>query len=168
MKPVYGRYSRQGQQSRPGLCAKRAPVRVFWHYHAEYELTLIGKRGAGGWWATGMNILTAGPRVGWSGLPHTWVSDGNRPGQVAAVVVQFSAEFMERFTNWKNWLLSAGCWYRPAGGFHSAARVPWGGGAAEQLPEKKRVGKNHGLPADPAGAYPAETAAPLLLLITSL
>lgn len=71
----------------------------FWHYHPEYELTWI-VRGRG-WRMVGDNQspfeagdwVLLGP-----GLPHTWVSDSSEEG-VEAVVVQFSSELIQRFTD---------------------------------------------------------------------
>lgn len=71
----------------------------FWHYHPEYELTLIlkgnGRRLVGdshGSFDSG-DLVLIGPD-----LPHTWVSDGSFKGKTAAVVIQFSSNFIERFT----------------------------------------------------------------------
>jgi len=70
----------------------------FWHYHPEYELTLIvkgkGKRLIGDhheYFESG-DLVLIGP-----GLPHTWVSDRNMKGKCEAIVIQFSIDFMERF-----------------------------------------------------------------------
>ena len=70
----------------------------FWHYHPEYELTLIvkgkGKRLIGDhheYFESG-DLVLIGP-----GLPHTWVSDRNMKGKCEAIVIQFSKDFMERF-----------------------------------------------------------------------
>ena len=71
----------------------------FWHYHPEYELTLIlkgrGRRLVGDSHESfeSGDLVLIGP-----GLPHTWVSDGSHNGKRAAVVIQFSANFIERFT----------------------------------------------------------------------
>ncbi len=70
----------------------------FWHYHPEYELTLIikgrGRRIVGDNHENFDNgdLVLIGP-----GLPHTWISDRNHKGKPAAVVIQFSANFIERF-----------------------------------------------------------------------
>lgn len=70
----------------------------FWHYHPEYELTLIvkgkGKRLIGDhhdYFESG-DLVLIGP-----GLPHTWVSDRSMKGKCEAIVIQFSLDFMERF-----------------------------------------------------------------------
>ncbi len=71
----------------------------FWHYHPEYELTLItegrGRRLVGDSHESfeDGDLVLMGP-----GLPHTWVSDDSQQERMTAVVVQFSDHFMERFT----------------------------------------------------------------------
>lgn len=71
-----------------------------WHYHPEYELTLIVK-------GKGMRLVgdsylpfQAGDLVllG-SGIPHTWESDANSHETVVAVVIQFSDDFIANFMN---------------------------------------------------------------------
>jgi AraC-like DNA-binding protein len=71
-----------------------------WHYHPEYELTLIVK-------GKGMRLVgdsylpfQAGDLVllG-SGIPHTWESDANSHETVVAVVIQFSEDFIVNFMN---------------------------------------------------------------------
>jgi AraC-like DNA-binding protein len=69
-----------------------------WHYHPEYELTLItkgkGKRLVGDSnesFETG-DLVLLGP-----GLPHTWSSDAVKRNNASAVVIQFSEEFIQNF-----------------------------------------------------------------------
>lgn len=69
-----------------------------WHYHPEYELTLItkgsGKRIIGDsheHFVEGDLILCG------SGLPHTWSSEPSKHDTVSAVVIQFSDEFIGDF-----------------------------------------------------------------------
>jgi hypothetical protein len=69
-----------------------------WHYHPEYELTLItrgkGKRLVGDSnesFTTG-DLVLLGP-----GLPHTWSSDVVKKKNVSAVVIQFSDAFIQNF-----------------------------------------------------------------------
>lgn len=71
----------------------------FWHYHPEYELTLIIK-------GMGRRLIGDSHEIFDSGdlvligpdLPHTWVSDGSHKEKVEAIVIQFSSDFIERFT----------------------------------------------------------------------
>lgn len=70
----------------------------FWHYHPEYELTLIEK-GSGRRLVGDSHenfergdLVLIGP-----GLPHTWVSDARQEEVCSAVVLQFSVHFMARF-----------------------------------------------------------------------
>jgi len=69
-----------------------------WHYHPEYELTLItkgeGKRLVGDSYknfAEGDLVLLG------SGLPHTWVSEPKARKRTSAVVIQFSEAFIASF-----------------------------------------------------------------------
>jgi len=69
-----------------------------WHYHPEYELTLIengkGTRMVGDHhenFESG-DLVFIGPD-----LPHTWMSDLNMKGNCKVVVIQFTKEFIQRF-----------------------------------------------------------------------
>lgn len=70
-----------------------------WHYHPEYELTMItngsGKRMVGDSYENFEpgDLVLLGP-----GLPHTWTSLRKRKN-ASAVVVQFSEEFLKGFVN---------------------------------------------------------------------
>lgn len=69
-----------------------------WHYHPEYELTLITK-------GSGKRIIgdshahfTAGDLIlNGSGLPHTWSSEPSKNQTVSAIVIQFSENFIQDF-----------------------------------------------------------------------
>src|SRR4051812_7672073 len=73
-----------------------------WHYHPEYELTLITK-------GSGKRIIddshenfTEGDLVlSGSGLPHTWSSEPSKNETVSAVVVQFSEPFISDFIRYQ-------------------------------------------------------------------
>jgi AraC-like DNA-binding protein len=71
-----------------------------WHYHPEFELTLIIK--GNGMRLVGDSYLPfqAGDLVllG-SGIPHTWESDINAQENVGAVVIQFSEDFIASYMN---------------------------------------------------------------------
>ncbi len=75
------------------------PAFIFkWHYHPEYELTLItkghGKRLVGDSYEnfTAGDLVLIGP-----GMPHTWVSNKERGKTSSAVVIQFSEKFIQSF-----------------------------------------------------------------------
>lgn len=70
-----------------------------WHYHPEYELTLItqgsGKRLVGDSYQNyeAGDLVLLGPD-----LPHTWVSNpSHKKKHVSAVVIQFSQKFIQSF-----------------------------------------------------------------------
>lgn len=91
--------AKKGRHSFMAYCIYPSRFDFFWHYHPEYELTLILK--GNGRRLVGDNhenfdsgdLVLIGP-----GLPHTWVSDSSLNGKPAAVVIQFSSTFIERFT----------------------------------------------------------------------
>lgn len=70
-----------------------------WHYHPEYELTLItqgdGKRLVGDSYEsyTSGDLILLG-----SELPHTWTSEPLQDKTVSAVVVQFPHDLIKRFS----------------------------------------------------------------------
>lgn len=72
-----------------------------WHYHPEYELTLItkgtGKRLVGDSYE---NFESGDLVLIGSGLPHTWVSDQRKKSRSTAVVIQFSGDFIHSFLQW--------------------------------------------------------------------
>lgn len=69
-----------------------------WHYHPEYELTLItqgeGKRLVGDSYE---NFEVGDLVLLGSGLPHTWSSEPTIKDKTSAVVIQFSTEFINSF-----------------------------------------------------------------------
>ena len=90
---------KRGQHSFLAFEIKQKKLNFFWHYHPEYELTFIvkgkGRRLVGDsyqYFESG-DLVLIGPE-----LPHTWVSDSGLKGNCEAVVIQFSVEFIERFT----------------------------------------------------------------------
>ena len=100
MKPLLEDIGKKrGIQSFLAFAINQNRFDFFWHYHPEYELTLIvkgkGRRLIGDnheYYESG-DLVLIGP-----GLPHTWVSDSSMKGKSEAVVIQFSVDFIERFT----------------------------------------------------------------------
>lgn len=99
MKPLLEDISKK--RGKPNLIAfeiEQQKLDFYWHYHPEYELTLIikgnGTRMVGDHHENFKNddLVLIGP-----GLPHTWVSDNNRKGKCKVVVVQFSNDFIQTF-----------------------------------------------------------------------
>ena len=100
MKPQLEDISKKkGQHSFLAFALNQNKLDFFWHYHPEYELTLIlkgkGRRLIGDnheYFESG-DLVLIGP-----GLPHTWVSDSNTKGKSEAIVIQFSIDFINRFS----------------------------------------------------------------------
>ena len=99
MKPFLENIAhKRGQHSLLAFELNQHRLDFFWHYHPEYELTLIiegrGRRLIGDnheLFQSG-DLVLIGP-----GLPHTWVSDSGLNGTCKAIVIQFAFDFMERF-----------------------------------------------------------------------
>jgi AraC-like DNA-binding protein len=98
----------------------RVPAFPFkWHYHPEYELTLItrgeGKRLVG----DNYEDFTAGDLVllG-TGLPHTWMSAPECTEEVSAIVIQFSKKFIESFFTHAEFMAIASLLGHSSGGLH--------------------------------------------------
>jgi AraC-like DNA-binding protein len=69
-----------------------------WHYHPEYELTLITKGSGKRLVGDSFESFTEGDLVLLGqGLPHTWTSEPLEKKKVSAVVIQFSQEFISSF-----------------------------------------------------------------------
>ena len=90
---------KRGQHSFLAFEIKQNGLDFFWHYHPEYELTLIvngkGRRLIGDhheYFESG-DLVLIGP-----GLPHTWVSDSSMKEKCEVIVIQFSIDFIERFS----------------------------------------------------------------------
>jgi AraC-like DNA-binding protein len=90
--------AKKGPQAFLAFATHPPRFEFFWHYHPEYELTLIvqghGQRMVGDShepFGPG-DLVLLGP-----GLPHTWVSAQGGHLQAEAVVVQFPADFIHRF-----------------------------------------------------------------------
>jgi AraC-like DNA-binding protein len=90
--------SKKGNESFLGYSFTVPFFEFKWHYHPEYELTLItkgtGKRLVGDSYESfeAGDLVLLGPD-----LPHTWSSDKIKNQQVSAVVIQFSEDFIQRF-----------------------------------------------------------------------
>jgi AraC-like DNA-binding protein len=99
MKPLLEDIGKKkGQHSFVAFAISQTQFDFFWHYHPEYELTMIirgkGRRliGDNHEYFDDGDLVLIGP-----GLPHTWVSDGSTNGDAEAIVIQFSVDFIERF-----------------------------------------------------------------------
>ncbi len=72
-----------------------------WHYHPEFELTLItegfGRRLIGD---SHENFRAGDLVLIGSGLPHTWASELSVHKSVSAIVIQFSAAFITNFSQY--------------------------------------------------------------------
>ena len=99
MKPLFEDIvKKRGQHSFVAFEIQQDKLEFFWHYHPEYELTLIvngkGSRLIGdshAYFESG-DLVLIGPS-----LPHTWVSNGAIKGKCEAIVIQFSVDFIQRF-----------------------------------------------------------------------
>ena len=75
---------------------KVSEAKFFWHYHPEYELTYImkgdGKRLVGDSYESFRegDLVLLGPL-----LPHTWITERSKIRNCTAIVIQFSAGFIE-------------------------------------------------------------------------
>ncbi|MEK0422458.1 MAG: hypothetical protein RLZ95_368 [Bacteroidota bacterium] len=99
MKPFFEDIEKKrGQQDLIAFEIEQNKLEFFWHYHPEYELTLIqsgkGNRMIGDSLETFHNgdLVLMGP-----GLPHAWVSNHDLNGKCKAFVIQFSQAFINRF-----------------------------------------------------------------------
>jgi AraC-like DNA-binding protein len=115
-----------------------------WHYHPEFELTLItkgnGKRLVGDCYEnyeTG-DLVLLGP-----GLPHTWVTNARMKTKSSAVVIQFSEKFIQSFLQHTEFKAISSLLSASARGLHFAPK-----NLAEEiklLPDKTGVDKITGL-----------------------
>ena len=138
---------KRGQQSVLAFSLHQPRFEFKWHYHPEYELTLIlngqGRRLVG----DSLENFSSGDLVliG-SALPHTWVSDYNSKERAAAVVIQFSSNFIDQFSEMeelsavRNLLMQA-----RQGRFFSTGKKPDILEQIKAMPEKKGVDKITGL-----------------------
>ena len=92
MKPLFEDIgSKRGANSYVAYRYATSAFPFLWHYHPEYELTLIMEGSVNRWWETVTSYFFPGDLVLLGpGLPHTWVSEM----QSAAVVVQFAESFI--------------------------------------------------------------------------
>lgn len=111
-----------------------------WHYHPEYELTLItqgkGKRLVGDNHDnfTHGDLVLIGPN-----LPHTWVSDEIRTNPSGAVVIQFSQEFIAPFLNLPEFHAVSNLLTAAANGLHFPTTMQRLIQAVKALPENDPV-----------------------------
>lgn len=99
MKPLLEDIGKKrGQHSIIAFEIEQQKLDFFWHYHPEYELTLIlngkGTRMVGDhheYFESG-DLVFIGPD-----LPHTWMSDHHMKGNCKVVVIQFTKAFIQRF-----------------------------------------------------------------------
>lgn len=99
MKPLLEDIGKKrGQHSIVAFEIEQQKLDFFWHYHPEYELTLIvhgkGTRMVGDHhenFESG-DLVFIGPD-----LPHTWMSDRHMEGNCKVVVIQFTKELIQRF-----------------------------------------------------------------------
>lgn len=90
--------SKRGNESFLAYSFKVPAFEFKWHYHPEYELTLItkgnGKRLVGDSYESFDvgDLVLLGPD-----LPHTWSSEAINKQQVSAIVIQFSEDFISSF-----------------------------------------------------------------------
>jgi len=112
-----------------------------WHYHPEYELTLIlkgsGKRVVGdshAYFSAG-DLVLLGPN-----LPHTWVSESPS----AAVVIQFTEEFIAPLIQYSECERIRRLLARASQGIHFPRKAAIQR-AIEQLPANKGVARITGL-----------------------
>jgi YesN/AraC family two-component response regulator len=86
---------RKGEQALVAYDFEVPFFKFLWHYHPEYELTLItkgtGKRLVGDHQETfhSGDLVLLGPNV-----PHTWSSEPKKREKVSAVVIQFTEELV--------------------------------------------------------------------------
>jgi AraC-like DNA-binding protein len=99
MKAVYETIEpKKQQQSFMAYHLKLKQFHFKWHYHPEYELTLIikgkGKRLVGDSYQSFVDgdLVLLG-----SNLPHTWASDLTLTSACEAIVIQFSIDFIQSF-----------------------------------------------------------------------
>jgi hypothetical protein len=93
--------ARKGSQSFLAYQFAVPRFQFHWHFHPEYELTLItsgkGKRMVGDSYEDfhEHDLVLIGPQV-----PHTWVSDKSIKTKPSAAVIQFTEDFIESLTNY--------------------------------------------------------------------
>ncbi len=99
MKPLLEDIGKKrGQHSIIAFEIEQQKLDFFWHYHPEYELTLIvhgkGTRMVGDHHENFQSgdLVFIGPD-----LPHTWMSDRHMEGNCKVVVIQFTKELIQRF-----------------------------------------------------------------------
>jgi AraC-like DNA-binding protein len=115
-----------------------------WHYHPEYELTLItkgnGRRLVGDSYENyeAGDLVLLGP-----GLPHTWVTNPGMKTKASAVVIQFSEKFIHSFLQHPEFSAIASLLSASARGLYFASKNL--ADEIKRLPDTKGVEKITGL-----------------------
>jgi AraC-like DNA-binding protein len=129
----------KGNDSFRAFRREAAKFEFDWHYHPEYEITLIekgsGKRLVGDNYE---NFSTGDLVMIGKDLPHTWASDRLKNGKSSAVVIQFGEEILESFLALSEFRPLKNLLSRARQGlFYSQKNIPEITDLIKNLPDKK-------------------------------